>query len=190
VHGKKGNYAIVIGKYFVRDSSLTWWSVNLERTIDWRDVKFDPVTDPAFVTERAVTSSVTSPVTDRGIDAGTEVGGEQSPLKEVRRNTPRNKDEEVIGREKRDRSPENGDMPPRSGGSGIPISQSDSETFGMLKSLGSRELKGLKRTLERTLRDRRMPAAYREITRKKLNQVVSLLKPGGRNVPAEVQLGD
>jgi hypothetical protein len=49
VCGKRGNYPTLIGRYFVRDASLNWLSVNLERTSDWRDVQFDPVTDPSFV---------------------------------------------------------------------------------------------------------------------------------------------
>lgn len=49
VHGKRGNYATLIGRYFVRDASLKWWSVSLARTNDWRDVQFDAVTDPSFV---------------------------------------------------------------------------------------------------------------------------------------------
>jgi hypothetical protein len=61
--GKKGNYPTLIGRYFVRDSSLKWLSVNLERTSDWRDVQFDAVTDPSFVANgggnRAVTQSDT-----------------------------------------------------------------------------------------------------------------------------------
>jgi hypothetical protein len=48
VPGRRGNYPTLIGRYFVRDSSLNWLSVNLSRTSDWRDVQFDPVTDPSF----------------------------------------------------------------------------------------------------------------------------------------------
>jgi hypothetical protein len=54
-HGKRGNYPIVIGKYFVIDPSLKWKSVNLEHTSDWRDIKFDVVTDTSFVVPKAVT---------------------------------------------------------------------------------------------------------------------------------------
>lgn len=58
-HGKKGNYAIVIRHYFVRDASLKWWRVNAERTTDWRDIQLDPVTDPSFVADSRVTDGDT-----------------------------------------------------------------------------------------------------------------------------------
>ena len=48
VPGRRGNYPTLIGRYFVRDASLNWLSVNLSRTVDWRNVQFDPVTDPSF----------------------------------------------------------------------------------------------------------------------------------------------
>jgi hypothetical protein len=48
VPGRRGNYPTLIGRYFVRDASLNWLSVNLSRTTDWRNVQFDPVTDPSF----------------------------------------------------------------------------------------------------------------------------------------------
>ena len=70
--GKRGNYPIVLGKYFVTDASLRWKSVNLEKTTDWRNVQFDPVTDPSFVGDGACQSSVTEPDTD------------VSPVQEVR----------------------------------------------------------------------------------------------------------
>jgi hypothetical protein len=47
-HGKRGNYPVVIGKYFVRSLSMKWMSVSLERTTDWRDIQFDSVTDTSF----------------------------------------------------------------------------------------------------------------------------------------------
>lgn len=45
----------------------------------------------------------------------------------------------------------------------------------VFKTLSDKELKGLRKTLERTLRDRRIPASYRESTRVKLNQVSAIL---------------
>lgn len=80
VPGRRGNYPTLIGRYFVRDSSLRWWSVSLERTTDWRDVKFDPVTDPSFVGNGA------------GDGGGAESGSEASRIKETRSET-----EEVRG---------------------------------------------------------------------------------------------
>lgn len=79
--GKKGNYPILLARWFTRGLSLMngksvteWKSVNAERTTDWKDVRFDPVTDPSFLRFLAVS--------DDGTDA--------SPLKEFRY-------EEVIG---------------------------------------------------------------------------------------------
>ena len=80
VHGKRGNYAVVIGKYFVTDPSLKWKSVNLERTTDWRSVQFDAVTDPSFVDE----VSCHPGVTDRETEA--------SPIQEVRREDGKNEE--------------------------------------------------------------------------------------------------
>jgi len=71
-HGQRGNYPVVIGKYFVTDASLKWKSVNLERTTDWREVQFDPVTDPSFVGEAMCHPPVT------------EVDADVSPVQEVR----------------------------------------------------------------------------------------------------------
>jgi hypothetical protein len=70
--GKRGNYPVLLGRYFVRDASLSWLSVNLERTTDWRDVQFDPVTDPTFVADGGGTGGVT------------EGCSEASPHQEVR----------------------------------------------------------------------------------------------------------
>jgi hypothetical protein len=53
--GARGNYPILVGKYFVTDASLTWFSVSLEKTDDWRDVQFDVVTDETFLRYSAVT---------------------------------------------------------------------------------------------------------------------------------------
>lgn len=63
-HGKRGNYPIVVGKYFVSDSSLRWKAVNLERTTDWRSVQFYRVTDLSFVSEIRCQSSVSEVDTD------------------------------------------------------------------------------------------------------------------------------
>jgi hypothetical protein len=46
--GKRGNYPVLVCRYFVRDASMTWISTSGERTMDWRDVKFDAVHDPSF----------------------------------------------------------------------------------------------------------------------------------------------
>jgi hypothetical protein len=70
--GAKGNYYIVIGKYFVRDLSLRWWSVNVEKTLDYRNVQYDLVSDPSLLRDQAVT------------DDGTDVGASVSPSLEVR----------------------------------------------------------------------------------------------------------
>jgi hypothetical protein len=169
-HGKKGNYPIVIGKFFVRDVSLSWFSVNLEKTSDYRNVQFDPVTDPSFVTDSSRTSFATEVGTHKTSDAGSQL----SPLKELRNEELRSEDE--LGRTKRDVSPENGDMPPQSGGADARASQTESQPLEMVNSLGPRELKGLKKTLEKILRDRRMPEPYRESVRLKLNQVADLLR--------------
>src|ERR1700735_1708811 len=75
--GKKGNYYIVICRYFVRDASGTWQSVNLERTTDWRAVQFDPVTDPSFLSDGSVTRRDT----------------EVSPVQEGRTPEPKKEDE-------------------------------------------------------------------------------------------------
>jgi hypothetical protein len=83
----------------------------------------------------------------------------------------------TVGRKNRDVSPENGDVPRQNRGADpSSVSDTNSENFEMVDRLGARELKGLKTVLERTLRDRRMPAAYRESIRQKLNHVASLLR--------------
>jgi hypothetical protein len=55
IRGKKGNYPILVCRYFVHqrpgsvhDASMTWWKTSGERTTDWRDVQFDPVHDASF----------------------------------------------------------------------------------------------------------------------------------------------
>jgi hypothetical protein len=64
IHGKRGNYPVVVGKYFVADTSLMWKSVNLESTKDWRSVQFDAVTDPSFVDEVSCHPPVSDPDSD------------------------------------------------------------------------------------------------------------------------------
>lgn len=165
VKGKRGNYPILVCRFYVRDASMTWLSTNGDSTTDWRDVKFDAVHDLSFNSPSAVRIGVR------------ELGGELSAeLSGVQEGRSENVEVRTEGRKNRDVSPENGDMPPQSGGAVASASQPDSENFEMLKSLGPRELKGLKKSLEKTLRDRRMPAAYRESTRQKLNEVVTLLR--------------
>jgi hypothetical protein len=46
---RRGNYEILIARFFVKDAEGTWWSTNIERTTSPRDVQFDRVTDPSFV---------------------------------------------------------------------------------------------------------------------------------------------
>jgi hypothetical protein len=62
VPGRRGNYHIAIARFFVREASGTWLSVNLERTKDWREVQFDAVTDPSFSRQGGVTE--VSPIQD------------------------------------------------------------------------------------------------------------------------------
>lgn len=80
-HGQRGNYAIAIAKFHVvsvtdgvTDASPKWMSVNIERTSDWRDVQFDPVTDASL----ADVPTRHRDVTDRGT--------ETSPVQEERSN--------------------------------------------------------------------------------------------------------
>ncbi len=81
-HGQRGNYPIVVGKFYVlsvtdgvTDASPKWLATNLERTTDWSNVQFDDVTDPSFIRVLSCHSSVT--------DRDTEL----SPSKEVRTET-------------------------------------------------------------------------------------------------------
>jgi hypothetical protein len=92
-HGKRGNYPVVIGKYFVRDASLNWLAVNLEKTCDWRNVQFDRVTDTSFVTGTKRTSSDTSFDSEAGTQPGTEANSHVSPVQEVRRGEPKKETE-------------------------------------------------------------------------------------------------
>lgn len=92
IRGKKGNYPVVISRFFVRDASLTWWSVNTERTTDWRTVEFDRVPD-------GVLERVPDAVPDRVPDDVSDV----TPLKEVRSKKPENTDDDDLAhRKKRD----------------------------------------------------------------------------------------
>ena len=79
VRGRRGNYAVVIARYFVRDASGSWMSVNAERTTDWRNVQFDPVHEPS--------SLMSEPDRER---VGEPVGG-VSGIKEVRREETKTK---------------------------------------------------------------------------------------------------
>lgn len=175
IKGKRGNYPILVCRYFVRDASMTWWSTNGDRTTDWRNVQLDPVHDPSFNGPRGVRSGVREVGSELSVSQGADVSGVQEV--EVRSEELRR-----AGRTKRDVSLENSDVPPKSGGADARASQADPENFEILRTLGPRELKGLKNTLERTLRDRRIPAAFRESTRQKLNAVVSLLRSPKRAI--------
>lgn len=96
---QKGNYPILIHRWFVRvgcqnESTVTrngvglspetkgsvtrWVATNAERTTDWRNVQFDPVTQDEFSLYSAVTRNA----------------GDLSPLKEVR-----SKNEELTDRQ-------------------------------------------------------------------------------------------
>ena len=84
--GQRGNYPVAIGKFYVlrvthpvTDKSPTWMSVNLDRTVDWRDVQFELVTDPSFIRD----VSCHRPVTGRGTDV--------SPVQEGRSREGRKK---------------------------------------------------------------------------------------------------
>jgi hypothetical protein len=59
-HGARGNYPILIGKYFVTDASQRWYSVNLEKTRDCQNVQFDIVTDEVFSSHRESLSEALS----------------------------------------------------------------------------------------------------------------------------------
>ena len=63
--GRRGNYPVVISRFFVRDASRNGWMVNAERTTDWRHVQFDAVPDS-------------------GPEADPERVRELSPIQEVR----------------------------------------------------------------------------------------------------------
>lgn len=85
-HGRRGNYPIVVGKFRVisvtdgiTDASPRWMSINLESTIDWRNVQFDPVTEPSLSEEVRCHSRVTERDTD------------VSPIQELRSETSRAK---------------------------------------------------------------------------------------------------
>lgn len=158
--GRRGNYTVLVCRFFVRDASMTWKATNGQKTSDWRDVQFDPVHDTSFNCP---------PVDPRGArELDHEVAHDVSGVQEVRK---QQQEDKRNGRTKRDTSPSKADGV-LSGDS----ASGNSDPPEMVAKLGPRELKGLKTTLERTLRDRRMPAEYRETTRQKLNQVLTLLK--------------
>lgn len=64
VRGRRGNYPILIAKYFVRDTSGNWMSVNAEKTTDLREIQFDAVHDVAFSLNRADRHRVSEPVSE------------------------------------------------------------------------------------------------------------------------------
>jgi hypothetical protein len=74
--GQKGNYPVLVSRFFVRDVSMNWMSTNADRTTNWRDVQFDPVHDPSF--------SRLSPGHHAVHDLAYHPGGQLSPVQEVR----------------------------------------------------------------------------------------------------------
>jgi hypothetical protein len=80
-----------------------------------------------------------------------------------------------FGRTERDLSPQNGDMHTNT----LNLQNPETEIPEIVNTLGVRELKGLQKTLQRTLRDRRMPSGLRDSTRQRLNQVMTLLRSKG-----------
>lgn len=106
--GKRGNYPIVCGHYFVRDVSLNWYRVNLEKTIDWRQIQYDSVTDPSELASEAVTRLGTdvSPEMDSSV---TRNGTEVTPLKkEEGESENREKGNESDPKHESDRNYKNG----------------------------------------------------------------------------------
>jgi hypothetical protein len=84
VRGRRGNYPILIARYFVRDVSGNWLSVNVARTTDLRNIQFDPVRDQSFLVSRADREDVHEPVGElSGIQEGRN---EKSDLTEGRVN--------------------------------------------------------------------------------------------------------
>lgn len=79
IRGRRGNYPILIAKYFVRDTSGNWMSVNAEKTTDLANIQFDAVHDAAFLTSRADREPVPEPVP------------ELSGIQEVRTEKPEHK---------------------------------------------------------------------------------------------------
>jgi hypothetical protein len=64
VRGRRGNYPIIIARYFVRDASGNWMSVNAERTTDLSNIQFDVVRDPSFLASETVRDPVPEPVSE------------------------------------------------------------------------------------------------------------------------------
>jgi hypothetical protein len=160
--GKRGNYPILVCRYYVRDESMTWRSTSGTNTTDWSDVKLDDVHDPSFNSPRRVRRDV------RGVsdEASGEVSGNQDSRVEKPEDTG-------DGRGNRDASPENGDVPLKSGGAVPPASISESPEA--VEKLSYNELKGLRKGLEKSLRDRRLPEAFRDKLRPRLLQVINLM---------------
>jgi hypothetical protein len=77
--GRRGNYPILCGNYFVRSASLNWHRVNLEKTTDWRNIQYDSVTDPSELASEVVT----------------RLGDEESCLKELREKEPENQERSI-----------------------------------------------------------------------------------------------
>lgn len=71
VRGRRGNYPILIARYFVRDASGTWLSVNADKTTDFGNIQFDAVHDAAFLTSRVDREPVSEQVGElSGIQEG------------------------------------------------------------------------------------------------------------------------
>jgi len=99
-----------------------------------------------------------------GAPSVAHIGTKSGALKKdfsIEQKLPRNGNTSVA-RSARDLSPQNGDAP--------------AEPAGIVSQLGFRELKGLQKILLRTLRDRRMPEAYRSQTREKLQEVENAMR--------------
>lgn len=65
-------------------------SANGDRTIDWRDVQFDPVNDPTFNRPRDVSRGVHTPVHGAGDDVPAVVSGNQEVRPENREERAKN----------------------------------------------------------------------------------------------------
>jgi hypothetical protein len=93
IRGRRGNYPVLVCRYFVRDASMTWWSTNGERTTDWRDVQFDPVHDPSFNGPPSVRSGVREPDHDVFVSQGGDVSGDQEVRTEKSKSKTHDDDE-------------------------------------------------------------------------------------------------
>ena len=84
IRGKRGNYPVLVCRYFVRDASMTWMSTSGEATTDWRDVKFDAVHDESFNRPQSCPPSVHSDVHDlSGVQEGKTENREASFLTDL-----------------------------------------------------------------------------------------------------------